>query len=588
MKTIAALAVLAAFGLVAGSAAAEPIPYMQLKAGKHGRYKAAPAPVQPAATGQAVFTNTVYDSESDILEHPFGKPVYENPVMPGFYPDPSIVRTGDDYYLINSSFAYYPGIPVFHSKDLVSWQQIGNAIDRPGMLDFSGLATSRGVFAPQISYHDGLFWIINTCVDCKGNFVITAKNPAGPWSDPVFVDFNGIDPSILWDSDGKAWVTWNDAPEGPPLYNGHRAIWLQQFDPVAKKMVGPRKVIVNGGTDISKKPEWIEGPHLYHINGAYYLMCAEGGTEVNHSEVIFRSETIDGPYVPYKSNPILTQRDLDPKRIMPVASTGHADLVQTQKGDWFAVFLGTQPYQDNLFNTGRQTFMLPVKWQKDAGGVSWPVILPAGETVPVLADLPDVPGRLNKPHLTGSAHHAGYAPANEWLHIRTPAQPFLTVGSAGKGESLALKALPEAIGDVKSHPAFIGLRQKHVGMTFTTTISYQPRGDADRAGIVALQSDDAYVFYGVAHYQGKTVLEIAKRSGPNDPRDGVPIFAMPLPAEPLTITLDVDGGTAKFSFGKGRASRVVMENVDVTNLSTAKAGGFVGTIVGLYAYGQNP
>ncbi len=582
MKTAAALAAL----LIAGSASADPVPYLQLKG--HKPVKAAPS-AQTAQTGVAVFTGTSYDSTTDLLEHPQNKAVYENPILPGFYPDPSIVRVKDDYYLVNSSFAYWPGIPVFHSKDLVNWQQIGNAIDRPNQLDFSNLGTSRGVFAPQISYHDGLYWIVNTCVDCKGNFVITAKDPAGPWSDPVWIDIGGIDPSIFWDDDGQAWVVHNDDPDGPPQYPGHRAIWIQRFDPVAKKMVGPHTVIVNGGTDISKKPVWIEGPHIYKINGAYYLMCAEGGTAEDHSEVIFRSDKVDGPYVPYAGNPILTQRDLDPNRALPVTSSGHADLVQTPGGDWYAVFLGTQPYQDKLYNTGRQTFMLPVSWRKDAQGVSWPLILPRDEPMPLLVDLPKGAQTGGKPHYTGATKRVGYASAKyEWLQVRTPGQPFLTVNGAGKAEKITLKALPEAIGDEKSHPAFIGLRQRHVGMTFQTTVSFHPAHDGDRAGIMALQNDDFYLFYGLTRVKGQTMLEVSRRDGKGDPVDGQPVTYMPAPAGPVTIRLDIDGGTAKFSFGAGRKARVLKDNVDATNLSTARAGGFVGTIVGLYAYSQKP
>lgn len=579
------LLILAAL-LAASSASADPVPYLQLKG--HKPVKSS-TPVASGPTGVAVFSGTSYDSTTDLLEHPQNKAVYENPILPGFYPDPSIVRVKDDYYLVNSSFAFWPGIPVFHSKDLVNWQQIGNAIDRPNQLDFSNLGTSRGVFAPQISYHDGLFWIINTCVDCKGNFVITAKDPAGPWSDPVWLDIGGIDPSIFWDDDGSAWIVHNDAPEGQPLYNGHRAIWIQRFDPVAKKMVGPHTVIVNGGVDIAKKPVWIEGPHVYKVGGAYYLMCAEGGTSEDHSEVIFRSDKVDGPYTPYAGNPILTQRDLDPKRALPVTSTGHADLVQTPAGDWHAVFLGTQPYEGGLYNTGRQTFMLPVTWRKDAQGVSWPLILPKGEPVPLLVDLPKTALPGGKPHYTGATKRVGYASAKyEWLQVRTPGQPFLTVTGAGKSEKIALKALPEAIGDVKSHPAFIGLRQRHVGMTFQTTLSFRPVNDGDRAGIMALQNDDFYLFYGLARVKGQTVLEVSRRDGKGDPVDGQPVTYMTAPSGPVTLRLDVDGGAAKFSFGSGRKARVLKENVDATNLSTAKAGGFVGTIVGLYAYSQKP
>ena len=535
--------------------------------------------------GQAVFSDIRLDSEIPG-QAKLTKPQYENPILPGFYPDPSITRAGDDYYLINSSFAYYPGIPVFHSRDLVHWKQIGNAIDRPGMLDFSGLATSRGVFAPAISHHDGLFYIINTCVDCGGNFVITAKDPAGPWSDPVWLNFGGIDPSIFWDDDGKAWIVWNDSPEGQPLYEGHRAIWIQQFDPAKMQMVGEKHVVVNGGVDISKKPVWIEGPHIYKVDGRYYLMAAEGGTSVNHSEVILSSEKIGGPYVPYAGNPILTQRDLDPARPMPITSAGHADLVQTPNGDWHAIFLAVQPYEGNLYNTGRETFMLPVNWQKDEQGIAWPIILPKGVAIPAAVDLPDLPGQVQEPHYTHYSHHFGYsyggAAPLDWLQIRTPKSDFLTVLN---DETIGLTALPEAIGDVQSHPAFIGLRQKHVNASFSTVVNYQPLKEGDRAGILAVQNDDFYIFYGLAMRNGKTVLEVTRRAGRSDPLDGLVIASQPAPVGPVSLKADIRAGRATFSYGKGTT---IAADVDVTNLSTDKAGGFVGTLIGPYAYGKRP
>ena len=535
--------------------------------------------------GQAVFSDIRLDSEIPG-QAKLTRPQYENPILPGFYPDPSITRAGDDYYLINSSFAYYPGIPVFHSRDLVHWKQIGNAIDRPGMLDFSGLATSRGVFAPAISHHDGLFYIINTCVDCGGNFVITAKDPAGPWSDPVWLNFGGIDPSIFWDDDGKAWIVWNDSPEGQPLYEGHRAIWIQQFDPAKMQMVGEKHVVVNGGVDISKKPVWIEGPHIYKVDGRYYLMAAEGGTSVNHSEVILSSEKIGGPYVPYAGNPILTQRDLDPARPMPITSAGHADLVQTPGGDWHAIFLAVQPYEGNLYNTGRETFMLPVNWQKDAQGIAWPIILPKGVAIPAAVDLPNVAGQVQEPHYTRYSHHFGYsyggAAPLDWLQIRTPKSDFLTVLN---DETIGLTALPEAIGDVQSHPAFIGLRQKHVNASFSTVVNYQPLKEGDRAGILAVQNDDFYIFYGLAMRNGKTVLEVTRRAGRSDPLDGLVIASQPAPIGPVSLKADIRAGRATFSYGKGTT---IAADVDVTNLSTDKAGGFVGTLIGPYAYGKRP
>ena len=164
-----------------------------------------------------------------------------------------------DFYLVNSTFGWFPGIPVYHSRDLVHWQQVGNAIDRPGMLDFHGLGVERGVFAPAITWHDGTFYILNTCVDCRGNFLITAKDPAGPWSNPVWLDFEGIDCSLFVDDDGSAWVVNNGEPPEAPRYSGHRAIWIQAFDLNTLKLFGPRKVLVDGGVHPQDKPVWARG-----------------------------------------------------------------------------------------------------------------------------------------------------------------------------------------------------------------------------------------------------------------------------------------------------------------------------------------
>ncbi|HTN37946.1 MAG TPA: glycoside hydrolase family 43 protein, partial [Arachidicoccus sp.] len=219
-----------------------------------------------------------------------GQLTYNNPLLGGFYPDPSICRVGEDYYLVNSSFEYFPGLPIMHSKDLVNWEQIGNAMNRNAQFSLAGGRVSRGLFAPTIRFHDGVFYIICTNVTKGGNFIITSTDPKGPWSDPIYLpEVNGIDPSLFFDDNGKAYITYNSIPpDDQPLYNGHRTIRLIEYDFRQKKTTGKNRIIVNGGSDISRHPVWIEGPHLYKIKGLYYLMCAEGGTAEDHSEVIFR------------------------------------------------------------------------------------------------------------------------------------------------------------------------------------------------------------------------------------------------------------------------------------------------------------
>ncbi|HYM85403.1 MAG TPA: glycoside hydrolase family 43 protein, partial [Pseudoxanthomonas sp.] len=324
-----------------------------------------------------------YRGHDAVFEAPLPEGSYRNPVLAGFHPDPSITRAGNRFYLVNSSFAFFPGIPVFESTDLVHWRQIGNVIERESQLDFDGLGMSRGVFAPSIEYHDGTFYVVNTAVDSGGNFIATATNPAGPWSDPMWLPtIGGIDPSLFFDEGGRVYLLNNDAPVGEPRYSGHRAIWMQEFDLAKMQPFGPRKVLIDGGVDPSKNPIW-KGPHIFKRDGWYYLNCAEGGTGPQHSQVILRSREVWGPYVPYDKNPILTQRDLAADRPHPITNAGHADLVEGLDGRWWATFLASRNYGQTHYNTGRETFLLPVQWKE-----GWPVILEPGLEIPYVAPGP--------------------------------------------------------------------------------------------------------------------------------------------------------------------------------------------------------
>lgn len=501
---------------------------------------------------------------------------YINPILSGYYPDPSVIRVGDDYFLVNSSFSHFPGLPIFRSKDLVSWTQIGNAIDRPEQLDFTGRTVSQSVFAPDISYHDGIFYIVNTCVQCGGNFVITAKNPAGPWSNPVWLPFEGIDPSIFWDGD-KAYIVNNGTPDETPRYEGHRAIWMQAFDWRTLKLVGPRTQIVNGGVDLSKKPIWIEGPHLLKRDGRYYLIAAEGGTSDNHSEVVFRADSVDGPYVPFPGNPILTQRTLDPSRANPVTSAGHAKFVQTQEGDWWATFLATRPYKDGLYNIGRETFLLPVTWRD-----GWPQILPAGTAIPFAAQRPKLP-RQPAPALPLSGDF-GYVDTfqgprlgPQWIGIRTPKHPVYRLERG----ALVLER-GAALGDASGAPAFIGRRQQHPIATVSTTLRYSPDADGDGAGLAAVQNDRSYLVFGITRIAGKSMIALYTRD--NADTDTLVASAPVTAAGPVTLTIRADGGTMAFDYRVGGQQQTLKAGLDDSFLSTKRAGGFVGTVIGPYAW----
>ncbi|MRV70293.1 family 43 glycosylhydrolase [Duganella sp. FT92W] len=534
-----------------------------------------------APAADAHFAYYAYDgkSQESAQLHPT-RAQFINPVISGYAPDPSIERVGDDYYMVTSSFVHFPGLPVYHSKDLVTWRQIGNAIDRPGQVDFSGMKVSAGLMAPAIAYHDGVYYIV--CTNRK-NFVITATNPAGPWSDPVNFEFDGIDPSLFWDDDGKAYIVNNGAPSQKALYPGHRSIWVQEFDANAKAMTGPRTEIINGGADLATKPFWTEAPHLYKEDGYYYLIAAQGGTGDQHSEVVFRSRAITGPYENFAGNPILTQRDLPDSRPNAIGTAGHADFVQTPDGQWWSVFLATRNYGPDLFNIGRETYLLPVTW-KDG----WPVILEQGKTVPFVLQRPNLPPSprpaqpLNGDYAYKDLFKDGKLGLG-WMSVRIPQQPRYALQPGG----LALHASTEAIGDIRNVPSFVGRKQAHAIATVSTAMRYTPERVGDRAGLVAMQNDDAYLFLGVQQQDGKPVVALSVRKNGDDPQQGRRVASAPLPpaaaGKPVYLKLSVDGGVLSASYAlRANAWQPLAGKVDATFLSTKQAGGFVGTVIGLY------
>ncbi|MDB4883756.1 MAG: glycoside hydrolase family 43 [Gemmatimonadetes bacterium] len=519
-----------------------------------------------------------------------GADSFHNPVLAGFYPDPSITRAGDDYYLVTSSFAYFPGVPIFHSRDLVNWKQLGSVLTRRSQLALDSAGISRGIFAPVIRYHAGTYYMITTLVDRGGTFFVTASEAAGPWSDPVWLpSVDGIDPSFFFDDDGKAYVINNGPPIGAPLYEGHRAIWMQEFDVATHRMVGPRSMIVNGGVDLAKQPIWIEAPHIFKRGGKYYLICAEGGTAEQHSEVVFRADDVGGPYRPGPTNPILTQRQLDRTRPAPITSTGHADFVETQAGEWWAVFLGTRPYADDSYNIGRETFLLPVRWVND-----WPAILDGRESVPYVARRP----RLPIESAASAPMHGNFEIRDEfdgtelgssWQLIRTPHERWYDLTSSpGK-----LTILPRHAGfGPEAQPSFIGRRQQHLDASASTAMRYVPTVDGDKAGLVAFQNDRYYYFLAVGRIDGRNVVRLEKHAGEATGAEGLVLASAPIKLSsgaPVFLKIQARGGRYDFFYATREGDwKLLHGDADGTILSTKVAGGFVGTLFGMYAYSAAP
>jgi xylan 1,4-beta-xylosidase len=522
----------------------------------------------------------------DALEPPMPPGSYRNPILAGFYPDPSICRVGEDYYLATSSFSYFPGVPLFHSRDLVRWTQIGHVLSRPSQLKLDGLQVSEGIFAPTIRHHDGTFYMITTLVGGGGNFFVTASDPAGPWSDPVWLpEIDGIDPSFFFDDDGRAYVVNNGPPpDGRALYSGHRAIWIQEFDLKAQRLTGPREIIVNGGVDVTKQPIWIEGPHIFKKAGWYVLISAEGGTAEDHSEVVFRSRNARGPYVPWDKNPILTQRDLDPGRPDPVTSTGHADFVETPDGSWWAVFLGCRPYEGRLYNTGRETFMLPVSWTNE-----WPTILAPNTPVPMTVAAPKLPPAPPPDIPLGGSFawrddfdRTSLAPV--WNFLRAPGETWYTLSE--KPGTLLMQARPVSLSS-RENPSFIGRRQQHARFTATTALRL-PIKQGYSAGLAAFQNEEYHFYLGVRSVGGggaEVFLERAADSEQNAAQQTIARLSIAGP-QPATVLLRIEGNRRKYTFSYATRPDewiMVREDEDGSILSTAVAGGFVGTHLGLHA-----
>ena len=529
-------------------------------------------------SGVAVFERFTYEGRDAVYAaHPLpGADAAYNPILPGWYSDPSFCTNGEgDYFLVTSTFSYFPGVPIFHSRDLVNWKQIGHVLDRPSQL--TGLdrqQTSGGIFAPDIKYNPAnrTYYMITTNVG-TGNFLVKTQDPFGSWSEPILLpQVQGIDPSLFFDDDGKAYIVNNDdAPGGNPEYDGHRTIRIVEYDVENDCTIGERKVIVNKGVDPAAKPIWIEGPHLYKIDGKYFLMCAEGGTSDQHSEVIFRSDSPMGEYKPWNRNPILTQRHLAANRRNAVTCTGHADLIQTPEGEWWGVFLGCRPTSKGFENLGRETFLMPVRWSEDG----FPFFLEGDETVPVVIRRPGVTVDANPTFGNFKVEDSfdGDRLGMEWMTLRGPATGLYAL----KGGALELKCSPARATGFAT-PALVLRRLQHHRFNAYTRMRFSPEGE-EAAGLLLYKDERHQYFLKVCLMDGEPAIALE--------RSGTTLSSKALPASFGTVDLCIasdDGLTFRFGYAvDGRDMRTLAANIDASYLSTAVAGGFTGTTVGPYA-----
>lgn len=470
-----------------------------------------------------------------------------NPVVPGFHPDPSVCRVGDDYYLANSSFEYFPGVPIFHSRDLVDWRQIGNVLDRPEQLALETAPSSGGIFAPTLRYHDGRFWMITTNLWGGGNFLVTAEDPAGPWSDPVSVDIPGIDPDIAWTDDGTCFVTWSDFGK----------ISQTTIDASSGELTGPIRDLWSG-TGLAHP----EAPHLYAIDGRWYLLIAEGGTERGHAVSVAVADSPDGSFEGCPDNPILSHRSLG----HPIKNTGHADLVQLPDGTWWMVLLGVRPRGSTpgFHVLGRETFLAPFEWDEAGWPVTQGVPEEVHELVPASVDPVSDPSRDD---FDSAKLHP------RWISVRRRRDSDYSL--TARPGWLRLNGGSEGLD--RELPTFVGRRQQHHGCHVTTRVESR----AGEAGLAVRMDERHHAEVALVGERivararfGDLAAELGSVARPGEPVE-LGVTAVPDPAS---------GGPDSLLFSVGSGDdRIELASVDGRYLSTEVVGGFTGRVIGVYA-----
>ena len=486
---------------------------------------------------------------------------YKNPVIPGFYPDPSVCRVGEDYYLVNSSFEYFPGVPIWHSRDLVHWRQIGHVLTRRSQLELGGVKCSDGIYAPTIRFHQGVFYMITTLVSSGSyrNFYVTAKNPAGPWSDPVWYDQSGIDPSLFFDDNGKVYFQSNRGM----TFKMERAIYQSEMElETGRRLTEPRLIWRGSGGS------YVEGPHLYQRDGWYYLLTAEGGTSYGHMVAIARSRNIWGEYEGCPHNPILSNRHAYEQ----IHGTGHADLVQAADGTWWMVHLAFRKTVGDIHTLGRETCLAPVEWRE-----GWPVVNQTGTNAEF------VHAR------TLAAHPWPPPPARDdfdseqlgltWIHLRNPVPENYSL-RARRG-CLRLRGSSDNLLAAAS-PTLVARRQQHFEFTATTSLEFDPANSNEEAGLTLLMTNEHHYNFLVTSRGGQRVLRVKYHL------ELIEQTAVEIPLAPGAVQLRISGTRElyHFSFCQGEQAFREVAKVNTRYLGTEVTSGYNGVVIGLYATGN--
>jgi len=487
---------------------------------------------------------------------------FSNPILPGFYPDPSICRLGEDYYLANSSFAYFPGVPLFHSRDLIHWRQIGHALTRKSQLSLDRVdktfgfldecRNSLGIWAPTLRYHDSTFYLVTTNMSHGGHFVVTARDPEGEWSDPIWLDQPGIDPSPFWDEDGRGYLLSNLWP-GRPL-----GIVMSEMDFTTGKRLTEIRLIWEGMG--AQSPE---GPHLYKRGDFFYLIAAEGGTGPGHLVSLARSTSIWGPYESCPHNPILTHRSLS----HPIQYTGHADLIEAHDGSWWMVFLGTRPKgHPATHHLGRETFLAPLEWTDDG----WPVVNGGNPVQSVML----APGFASEEPVDASLNRfTGF----EWNFLRNPDPSRYEIREA----ELRLQGTDIPIDEGTRSPVWMGQRQTSFDAEVSVHLRFDPAGPDDHAGLCVYMNESHFYALSITKENGVAKARLHRIVGPL--KDTTSVIVLPGDRE---IGMKITATAQGYAFFVKSGEWQTVGDAPCCYLSTEVAGGFTGVYFALHAVGD--
>lgn len=514
-----------------------------------------------------------------------------NPILKGFNPDPSICRVGDDYYIATSTFEWYPGVQIHHSRDLVNWTLVRRPLERASQLDMRGNPDSCGVWAPCLSYNDGLFWLVYTDVKrFDGNFkdahnyIVTAETIEATWSDPVYVNSSGFDPSLFHDDDGRKWflnMQWNHRTEsfgGSPKHPAFDGILLQEWDERTRKLVGPVKNIFAGSP-----LGLVEGPHLFKKNGWYFLTTAEGGTGYDHAVTLARSRTIDGPYEMHPDIYLITSKD-HPEA--PLQRAGHGQYVETPDGQAYHTHLTGRPLAPQRRSPlGRETALQKCVWGADG----WLYLENGGPVPEVLVPAPGPVEQVVAPVVVETEFDDGLLPIDfQWLRTPQPERIFSLDRHPGHLRLIGR----ESIGSWFEQ-ALVARRQEHHSFRAETTVDFTAETYQQVAGLTHYYNRHKFHALGVTWHEtlGRTLTILSCPGDFPHARLEFPVGGgIAIPEGPLELAMEVRDNDLQFLWRASGTAEwqpigpVLDAGVVSDEGGRGEHGSFTGAFAGLFAF----